>query len=88
MIQVSAGGSARTPTGFAAGDTNEYRYVGNSPANATDPRGDEDAEPPIWKEAEKQRRWYENEEYARNEKEHPGTVLLDGLRFEQRKFVR
>ena len=27
------------PTGFTAGDTNEYRYVGNSPANATDPRG-------------------------------------------------
>ena len=27
------------PTGFAAGDTNECRYVGNSPANATDPRG-------------------------------------------------
>ena len=27
------------PTGFAAGDTNTYRYVGNSPANATDPRG-------------------------------------------------
>ena len=27
------------PTGFAAGDTNEYRYVGNSPANATDPNG-------------------------------------------------
>ena len=27
------------PTGFAAGDTNEYRYVGNSPANAVDPTG-------------------------------------------------
>ena len=27
------------PTGFTAGDTNEYRYVGNSPANATDPTG-------------------------------------------------
>ncbi len=25
------------PIGFAAGDTNEYRYVGNSPENATDP---------------------------------------------------
>ncbi len=27
------------PTGFAASDTNEYRYCGNSPANATDPSG-------------------------------------------------
>ena len=27
------------PTGFAAGDTNTYRYVGNSPANAVDPSG-------------------------------------------------
>ena len=27
------------PSGFAAGDTNLYRYVGNSPANATDPSG-------------------------------------------------
>ncbi len=27
------------PTGFAAGDTNLYRYCGNSPANATDPTG-------------------------------------------------
>ena len=27
------------PTGFAAGDTNEYRYVGNSPANGRDPTG-------------------------------------------------
>jgi RHS repeat-associated protein len=27
------------PTEFTAGDTNLYRYVGNSPANATDPTG-------------------------------------------------
>ena len=27
------------PIGFAAGDSNLYRYVGNSPANATDPLG-------------------------------------------------
>lgn len=27
------------PTGFTAGDTNTYRYVGNSPADATDPTG-------------------------------------------------
>ena len=27
------------PTGLTAGDTNEYRYCGNSPANATDPTG-------------------------------------------------
>ena len=27
------------PLGFAAGDTNLYRYVGNNPVNATDPTG-------------------------------------------------
>ena len=27
------------PIGFTAGDTNLYRYVGNSPTNATDPSG-------------------------------------------------
>lgn len=27
------------PMGFAAGDTNLYRYVGNNPTNATDPTG-------------------------------------------------
>jgi len=27
------------PTGFTAADTNEYRYVGNSPEDAVDPRG-------------------------------------------------
>jgi hypothetical protein len=27
------------PSGFAAGDTNLYRYVGNRPTNATDPSG-------------------------------------------------
>jgi RHS repeat-associated protein len=27
------------PSGFAAGDANLYRYVGNSPTNATDPSG-------------------------------------------------
>jgi RHS repeat-associated protein len=27
------------PSGFSAGDTNLYRYVGNSPANYTDPSG-------------------------------------------------
>ena len=31
--------SAYTPLGFAAGDTNLYRYVGNDPTNATDPSG-------------------------------------------------
>ena len=29
----------RDPKGFEAGDTNLYRYVGNSPTNATDPSG-------------------------------------------------
>ncbi len=45
------------PTGFAAGDTNLYRYCGNSPTNATDPGGEQDidrlfprpsSQPPFW----------------------------------------
>ena len=31
--------SAYAPRGFAAGDNNLYRYVGNAPTNATDPSG-------------------------------------------------
>jgi RHS repeat-associated protein len=30
---------SQDPTGFSAGDTNLYRYVGNSPLGATDPSG-------------------------------------------------
>jgi RHS repeat-associated protein len=30
---------SQDPTGFAAGDDNLYRYVGNDPTNATDPTG-------------------------------------------------
>ncbi len=30
---------SQDPTGFSAGDTNLYRYCGNSPANARDPSG-------------------------------------------------
>jgi len=30
---------SRDPLGFAAGDTNQYRYVNNSPQQATDPSG-------------------------------------------------
>jgi hypothetical protein len=29
----------RDPMGFAAGDANLYRYVGNAPTNVTDPTG-------------------------------------------------
>jgi len=29
----------KDPIGFSAGDVNQYRYVGNSPTNATDPSG-------------------------------------------------
>ena len=31
--------TSQDPLGFAAGDANLYRYVGNSPTNATDPLG-------------------------------------------------
>jgi RHS repeat-associated protein len=33
------------PTGFSAGDPDLYRYVGNRPANATDPSGLDDLKP-------------------------------------------
>src|SRR5437016_3358727 len=31
--------TSEDPTGFAGGDANLYRYVGNNPTNATDPSG-------------------------------------------------
>ena len=31
---------SQDPTGFSSGDSNLYRYTGNSPTNATDPTGD------------------------------------------------
>jgi RHS repeat-associated protein len=34
-----AGWTSEDPIGFAAGDANLYRYVGNDPVNATDPSG-------------------------------------------------
>jgi hypothetical protein len=36
-----AGWMSEDPLGFAAGDANLYRYVGNDPVNATDPSGKE-----------------------------------------------
>jgi RHS repeat-associated protein len=36
---------SQDPMGFAAGDANLYRYVGNSPANFTDPTGMEESGP-------------------------------------------
>jgi RHS repeat-associated protein len=35
---------SKDPIGFAAGDVNQYRYVGNGPTNATDPSG---LDPPL-----------------------------------------
>jgi hypothetical protein len=39
------GSISQDPIGFAAGDTNQYRYVGNGPTNATDPSGLEEDKP-------------------------------------------
>jgi hypothetical protein len=39
------GSISKDPIGFAAGDVNQYRYVGNGPTNATDPSGLEEEEP-------------------------------------------
>jgi hypothetical protein len=33
------GSISQDPIGFAAGDVNQYRYVGNGPTNGTDPSG-------------------------------------------------
>jgi hypothetical protein len=38
------GSISKDPIGFAAGDVNQYRYVGNGPTNATDPSG---LDPPL-----------------------------------------
>jgi hypothetical protein len=42
------GSISQDPIGFAAGDVNQYRYVGNGPTNATDPSGLAD-DVPRWK---------------------------------------
>lgn len=44
ILRADAG---QAPLGFAAGDVNLYRYVGNSPTNATDPSGLEPPNAPI-----------------------------------------
>ncbi len=51
------------PTEFAAGDTNEYRYAGNSPANGTDPNGCDTDENMINRAEDRRRRNQPN--YAR-----------------------
>jgi hypothetical protein len=45
------GSISKDPIGFAAGDVNQYRYVGNGPTNATDPSGLEEKQktPPDWR---------------------------------------
>jgi RHS repeat-associated protein len=39
---------SKDPIGFAAGDVNQYRYVGNGPVEATDPSGLQDFGLPPW----------------------------------------
>jgi RHS repeat-associated protein len=56
------------PLGFAGGDSNLYRYAGNSPANATDPSGME----PSWLTAAERRRILE-EHRERFARQPPGT---------------
>jgi len=43
---------SNTPVGYAAGDTNLYRYVSNSPTNATDSTGLGENGPPVPAEPE------------------------------------
>jgi hypothetical protein len=38
-VRPAERGADESPLGFAAGDTNLYRYVGNTPTTATDPSG-------------------------------------------------
>ena len=52
---------SQDPIGFAAGDANLYRYVGNSPTNATDPSGLQEPLPPrIRQEVDPNRRPLDN----------------------------
>jgi hypothetical protein len=46
------------PIGFAGRDTNLYRYVGNSPTNATDPTGLAENGPPVPAEPEHGFLWW------------------------------
>ena len=39
--------TTQDPMGFAAGDSNLYRYVNNGPTDATDPSGDITLSPPV-----------------------------------------
>ncbi len=45
------------PAGFAAGDTNLTRYVGNSPTNGVDPSGLQEKPAPDWKPADLLKPW-------------------------------
>jgi RHS repeat-associated protein len=48
---------SKDPIGFAAGDANQYRYVGNGPTNATDPSGLEKVKNPYPVGSEAYFRW-------------------------------
>jgi uncharacterized protein RhaS with RHS repeats len=39
LIPAEGRFAERDPLGFASGDPNLYRYLGNNPVNATDPNG-------------------------------------------------
>jgi uncharacterized protein RhaS with RHS repeats len=55
------------PIGFRAGDSNLYRYVGNDPADATDPSGLREDKPILFKNRETEKKKEHDEYIAKQE---------------------
>jgi hypothetical protein len=76
---------SQDPIGFKAGDPNLYRYVGNSPTNATDPSGLQEAEGPISRAGEDWQLIYifafsgESPEYIVRKVEAAGQAAKSGM---------